>query len=291
MNINSNGYVMGFAVGVCVVISAALAVTANALRPAQLAAEKFDKQKTVMIAAGLIQLGDPRPRAELEELYQKRVQERVLDCATGKFVDALSGPELEAAQRHLGGSFVVPKTPDDLDRSQAPDRDKWLRTVAVALQQDGKTADAYVLPIFGKGLWSDLYGYLAVEADGARVRGITFYKHGETPGLGGEVENPGFVSLAKPMSAVQAVLERGGFGRGADMTKVTIISHVEGKSVVRELNLRRDDKEGVPIEESLNPDDVVFVPKTGIAAANAWVEQWIDGLTPQMFKSVRFPSL
>jgi len=120
---------------------------------------------------------------------------------------------------------------------------------------------------------------------------VTVVESGARAYIGGEVENPGFVSLAKPMSAVQAVLERGGFGRGADMTKVTIISHVEGKSVVRELNLRRDDKEGVPIEESLNPDDVVFVPKTGIAAANAWVEQWIDGLTPQMFKSVRFPSL
>lgn len=120
---------------------------------------------------------------------------------------------------------------------------------------------------------------------------VTVVESGARAYVGGEVENPGFVSLAKPMSAVQAILERGGFGRGADMTKVTIISHVEGKSVVRELNLRRDDKEGPPIEESLSPDDVVFVPKTGIAAANAWVEQWIDGLTPQMFKSVRFPSL
>ena len=105
------------------------------------------------------------------------------------------------------------------------------------------------------------------------------------------VENPGFVSLAKPMSAIQGILERGGFSRGADMTRVTIISHVDGKSVVRELNLRRDDKDAAPVLESLVPDDVVFVPKTGIAAANAWVEQWIDGLTPQMFKSVRFPSL
>lgn len=120
---------------------------------------------------------------------------------------------------------------------------------------------------------------------------VTVVESGARAYIGGEVENPGFVSLAKPMSAVQGILERGGFSRGADMTKVTIISNIEGKSIVRELNLRRDDKDGAPIEESLSPDDVVFVPKTGIAAANAWVEQWIDGLTPQMFKSVRFPSL
>lgn len=47
-----------------------------------------------------------------------------------------------------------------------------------------------VLPIYGKGLWSTLFGFLALEADGKTVKGITFYKHGETPGLGGEVDNP-----------------------------------------------------------------------------------------------------
>jgi polysaccharide export outer membrane protein len=120
---------------------------------------------------------------------------------------------------------------------------------------------------------------------------VTVVESGARAYIGGEVENPGFVSLAKPMSAIQGILERGGFGRGADMTRVTIISHVEGKSVVRELNLRRDEKDGAPLEESLSPDDVVFVPKTGIAAANAWVEQWVDGLTPQIFKSFRTPAL
>jgi len=135
-----------------------------------------------------------------------------------------------------------------------------------------------------------------IRARGAKylrdpVVSVTVVESGARAYVGGEVENPGFVSLAKPMSAVQAILERGGFGRGADMTRVTIISHVEGKSVVRELNIRRDDQDAPPVLESLAPDDVVFVPKTGIAAANAWVEQWIDGLTPQIFKSFRTPAL
>ena len=46
------------------------------------------------------------------------------------------------------------------------------------------------VPVSGKGLWSTIYGYIALKADKKEVRGITFYKHGETPGLGGEVENP-----------------------------------------------------------------------------------------------------
>ena len=52
-----------------------------------------------------------------------------------------------------------------------------------------------ILPIEGKGLWSTLYGYLAVGRDGNTIRGITFYQHGETPGLGGEVDNPKWKAL------------------------------------------------------------------------------------------------
>jgi len=51
---------------------------------------------------------------------------------------------------------------------------------------------AYILPISGKGLWSTVYGYLALEQDGITIKGITFYKHGETPGLGGEIDKDWF---------------------------------------------------------------------------------------------------
>ena len=70
MNINSNGYVLVFAIGVCVATSLTLAVAANALRETQAAAKEFDRQKNVMIAAGLCEAGDTRPREELEKLYQ-----------------------------------------------------------------------------------------------------------------------------------------------------------------------------------------------------------------------------
>ncbi|MCC6784162.1 MAG: NADH:ubiquinone reductase (Na(+)-transporting) subunit C [Planctomycetes bacterium] len=169
MNINSNGYVLGFAVVVCVAMSAALAITANALKPIQDAAAEFDRQKNVMTAAGLVVEGDPRPRAELEQLYADRVVERVVDVTTGE-VDAKLKPADVAAMRK----------PEDRAR---------YRVVAVAKDAQGND-EVFVLPISGKGLWSTLYGYLALEKDADTVRGITFYKHGETPGLGGEVDNP-----------------------------------------------------------------------------------------------------
>lgn len=175
MNINSNGYVLGFAVGVCVVMSAMLAVTASALKDTQLAAEEFDRQKNVMMAAALIDAEGKLPgqeriatRPELEQLYQKQIEEKVLVVETGEFAANL--------------------TPKDFKVMRPADQAKY-RVVAIAKDAQGKI-DALVLPISGKGLWSIIYGYLAMEPDGNRVKGVTFYKHGETPGLGGEVENP-----------------------------------------------------------------------------------------------------
>ena len=60
--------------------------------------------------------------------------------------------------------------------------------------QDGERK-ALILPIEGYGLWGTLYGYLALAPDTRTIVGITFYSHKETPGLGGEVDNPRWKAL------------------------------------------------------------------------------------------------
>lgn len=169
MNTSSNGYVMGFAVGICVVISAMLAVTANFLKPIQDASAEFDRQKNVMMAAGLVAADDTRERKDLEALYQKQVEEVVVDTEAGKVAEG--------------------KTVADVAAMKKPEDRKRYRVVAIGKNAEGKP-ETFVLPVSGKGLWSTIYGYLALESDLVHVRGVTFYKHGETPGLGGECENP-----------------------------------------------------------------------------------------------------
>lgn len=170
MDTSKNSYVLAFAVGITAGVSMLLAVAANALRPTQEAAQQYDRQKNIMLAAGLLQEADPRPRKEIEEVYKTRFKEHVVDLTTGEFADAKYKPS------DLGGI------------KDAAERARY-RDVYESTDEQGKTA-AWVMPISGKGLWSILYGFLALDASGATVQGITFYKHGETPGLGGEVDNP-----------------------------------------------------------------------------------------------------
>jgi Na+-transporting NADH:ubiquinone oxidoreductase subunit C len=60
-------------------------------------------------------------------------------------------------------------------------------------EEDG--IERIILPVHGKGLWSTLYGFMALDADGNTIRRLAFYEHGETPGLGGEVDNPRWIAL------------------------------------------------------------------------------------------------
>ena len=180
MNTSSNGYVLGFAVTVCVTISAMLAVTATSLKPIQDAAAEFDRQKNVLMAAGLASAADTRSQKELEALYRDRITEVVVDTFDGSVQVEIKPPDVEKRNAEAAA-----KEADKAKKKAALTR---LRVVAIGKGDDGKPS--YVLPISGKGLWSTIYGYLALADDAATVKGVTFYKHGETPGLGGECENP-----------------------------------------------------------------------------------------------------
>jgi len=91
-------------------------------------------------------------------------------------------------------SFVVDKSGNVIPGKLPQDIDPKVDTELYPLYKkivDGKV-DGFAIPISGKGLWGTMYGYFAIESDGATAKGITFYKHIETPGLGAEVDKPWF---------------------------------------------------------------------------------------------------
>ncbi|PCI34955.1 MAG: NADH:ubiquinone reductase (Na(+)-transporting) subunit C [Elusimicrobia bacterium] len=95
----------------------------------------------------------------------------------------------------LGAVGLSAETPEAIEALYAKRIEKLSVTDAkldlYVRSDDGQPA-AYAFPIKGKGLWSTLYGFLALEPDGDTIKGISFYKHGETPGLGAEIEKEWF---------------------------------------------------------------------------------------------------
>ena len=82
--------------------------------------------------------------------------------------------------------------PERISLEDQLDKDEGKRQYPVFVRKQKNDIIAYIIPVAGKGLWSTLYGYLALERDLNTIKGLTFYKHGETPGLGAEIEKKWF---------------------------------------------------------------------------------------------------
>jgi Na+-transporting NADH:ubiquinone oxidoreductase subunit C len=185
----SNTYIVGFAAAVCLACSVVVSVSAVGLRDRQSANKILDRQKKVLTVAGLIEEGESVDPARVEELFGQNIETRVVELATGSYdpdVDALAYDQQKAL-----------KDPD-LSRA-APANDAGIQRLPidalVYLVRSGDQISKVILPIEGKGLWSTLYGFLALAPDTTTIEGIIFYEHGETPGLGGEVDNPSWKAL------------------------------------------------------------------------------------------------
>jgi Na+-transporting NADH:ubiquinone oxidoreductase subunit C len=68
-------------------------------------------------------------------------------------------------------------------------------SVEIYLEKNGDTIQQIILPISGPGLWSTMRGYLALAPDGNTVKGIRFFEHAETPGLGDQIDKADWRNL------------------------------------------------------------------------------------------------
>ncbi len=175
-------YTILFSGAVCVVCAVLVSSAAVSLKEHQLRNAALDKQRNVLFAAGLASPGDDLDADRVQRLFEG-IRSVVIDLETGEDTD------IDPA------TFDQIKAASDPDTSrEAPPNQALVRRVpdhalVYEVLEDGEPAMT-IVPIEGYGLWSTLYGFLAVDRDATTVRGITYYQHGETPGLGGEVDNP-----------------------------------------------------------------------------------------------------
>ncbi|MBV1905381.1 MAG: Na(+)-translocating NADH-quinone reductase subunit C [Pseudomonadales bacterium] len=188
-NKDSISNILIVAVSVCLVCSVLVAGTAVALKPAQLANKQLDIRKNILRAAGLMG-EDSLPGEQVDELFGQ-FSVKIIDLKSGEYNDEI---DID--------SFDQLKSSKDPGLSNALSGDDDLATLRrleryslVYLVEGEHGLEKLVLPIRGYGLWGTLYGYVAIEGDLNTIAGLAFYQHKETPGLGGEVDNPDWKAL------------------------------------------------------------------------------------------------
>ncbi len=177
------------AVLVCLVCSVFVAGAAVALKPTQAENRQLDKQRSILAIAGLAQAG--MSAKEVKALFAERIQAKVVDLQNGTFSEAQDPATFDPLK-----AAKDPQLSEELSAEQdiASIKRREQFTTVYMVEQDG-ALQTLILPVRGYGLWSTLHGFIAVKGDLNSVVGFGFYQHGETPGLGGEVDNPKWKAL------------------------------------------------------------------------------------------------
>lgn len=187
---HSSRYIVLFALAVCGVCSVFVAASAVSLRERQELNRAIDVQSKILVLAGAMEEGESLSGEEIGARYLDTIEPRIIDLATGEYAEGIDA-----------ATFDLQKAMGDPDSSrEAPDNRAKVRRVPIHapvyyLKGASGAPRAVILPIQGQGLWSTLYGFLSLGRDANTIEGITFYEHGETPGLGGEVDNPRWKGL------------------------------------------------------------------------------------------------
>ena len=181
----------------CIICSVIVAGSAVSLKPVQTANKQLDRKKNILSAAGMLPAG-VAGAAEIDALFE-RFQVRMVDLDSGKYLDEqeiAARPELDPQRydqiKAAKDTKLSEALPADEDIASIKRRENFAQ---VYLIEDQGRMEKIVLPIRGYGLWSTLYGFLVLEGDASTVVGLSYYDQKETPGLGGEVDNPKWKAL------------------------------------------------------------------------------------------------
>ena len=175
------------AVSLCLVCSALISFSAVELRDLQEANKTLDKQNKILSAAGLLKEG-----SDVTELF-KSIDSKIVNLETGKFDFAINVLDYDEGSFSRNPETSI-ELSSDKDIALLKRRENFQ---TVYLHYENDDLNAIILPVRGYGLWGTMKGYLALRPDFKTIIGLEFFDHKETPGLGGEIDNPKWKAIWK----------------------------------------------------------------------------------------------
>lgn len=172
-------------ISLSLVASVLVAGTAIVLKPVQERNEARYRQQIILDVAGLWS-----PGADLVDLFGD-IETRMVDLESGEYTDAVYAGDFDAitAAKDPDTGIDIPPADDVATIRQRA------RYAPVYLVSGDAGSGQVILPIYGAGVWSTMRGFVSVDRDGTTIRGLRFYEHAETPGLGDQIDKPGWRSL------------------------------------------------------------------------------------------------
>lgn len=167
------------------VCSILVTVTAVTLQPIQQGYADLERIRYIVALSGVADSVEQMSELELIVAYQG-IDAHLVDLDSGRFDTAFDPRTYDTREAAADAQRSVP-VPTSEDVARLGQRS---RLMPVYLLRDGDELQRLVLPIYGQGMWSTIYGFIALESDLNTIAGISFYEHAETPGIGDRILNP-----------------------------------------------------------------------------------------------------
>jgi len=168
-----------------VVCSSLVSASVVVLRPIQMNNKMVERSRNIVKLTGLVEGAQVPDDEKMLELYRS-MDVRILDIDQADFNDELD-PLVFDQRRAANSPDLGVAIPPDQDQASLGRRSRFA-TIYMVLK-DGKL-DRLILPVHGTGMWSTIYGYVALQADLNTIAAATFYEQNETPGLGDQIMRP-----------------------------------------------------------------------------------------------------
>lgn len=152
-----------------IVLGGLLSLAAVGLREPQKEAVKLDTRTKILSA--VMEIKNPE---EVNSIYERQISSLVVDADGDVVTTNEDGETLIAEKIDVAKEFKKP----------AKDR---LLPVFKFTEAGSDEVSAYIVPVFGNGLWNTIWGFVAFEKDLVTVKGVRFDHTGETPGLGARI--------------------------------------------------------------------------------------------------------
>jgi Na+-transporting NADH:ubiquinone oxidoreductase subunit C len=150
------------------VIGGALSLTNQVLKPAQTRSIELDTKTQILRAVREIQKGD-----DILGIYNGSIESLVVDY---------QGSLIELDDK--GNPIIAEKVNILRNFKKSSDQREY---PVYKYKDESGSVSAYIFPVYGNGLWNNIYGYLALESDLNTVKGVSYGHVQETPGLGARI--------------------------------------------------------------------------------------------------------
>lgn len=187
----SVGRTLAVAGGVALICSLLVSAAVYWLRPFQLAYRSLEQNRAVLTAAGLARVDEALSDREIVERFLV-LEARIVDLDADAFAEAsptaAAGYDYRDAIDDPEQSVAIAAEHDVAGLGRRP------RRMPAYVLRDAQGVELIVVPVYGRGMWSTVYGYVALGPDLSTVVGVRFHEHGETPGIGDRIQSPAWIA-------------------------------------------------------------------------------------------------